>query len=67
MPKCENCKKKCGIPMSCTSCSADLCYRCLNLTVHACPKVDTKSRSQLIDLEKKLAYSPKKQDGLLYS
>ncbi len=67
MPKCENCKKKCGIPMTCTCCDAKVCYKCLNLTVHKCPKMDEKSKQHLADLEKKLAYSVKKQDGMLCS
>ncbi len=67
MPKCENCKKKCGIPMTCTCCDAKLCYKCLNLTVHKCPKMEEKSKQHLLDLEKKLAYSVKKQNGMLCS
>lgn len=67
MPKCENCKKKCGIPMICTCCDARLCYGCLNLTVHNCPKAEEKARQHLADLEKKLSYSVKKQDGMLCS
>ena len=67
MPKCENCKKKCGIPMTCTCCDAKVCFRCLNLTVHNCPRADVKAKQQISDLEKKLAYSVKKQNDLLCS
>lgn len=67
MPKCVNCNKKCGIPMTCTCCDAKVCFQCLNLTVHKCPKMEEKTKRHLADLEKKLAYSVSKQDDMLCS
>ena len=65
MPRCQNCNKKCGIPMTCTMCKMDTCTRCRHLETHKCAGLETKNTKDLNNLEKKLEYSVKKQNGML--
>ena len=37
---CENCKKKCGIPIDCAYCDGKICPKCIQLEKHTCPGID---------------------------
>ncbi|MAT63906.1 MAG: hypothetical protein CL881_08940 [Dehalococcoidia bacterium] len=55
---CENCKKKCGIPIDCAYCDGKFCPKCIQLEKHTCPGIDVKKAKDLSNLEKKIAFKP---------
>jgi predicted nucleic acid binding AN1-type Zn finger protein len=50
---CENCKKKCGIPINCLYCNGNFCPRCTHLERHGCRGIEIKKEKDLKELQKR--------------
>ena len=55
---CQNCNKKCGVPMDCKYCSGQFCMKCFRLEFHNCKGQEEKLKIEKENLIKKLAYDP---------
>lgn len=55
---CQNCNKKCGVPMNCKYCKGQFCMNCFRLEKHDCPGQEEKLKIEKENLIKKLAYDP---------
>ena len=60
--KCDQCKKKQGLLcLDCKYCERHFCTRCIHLEAHACTGMAIKCEESLNNLEKRIAFSPKKK------
>ena len=48
---CQQCKKKCGVPMTCKYCNGEFCMKCFRLEQHNCIGIELKKKEQFKDLE----------------
>tara|TARA_R110002094_G_scaffold115120_1_gene110684 strand:+ start:164 stop:430 length:267 start_codon:yes stop_codon:yes gene_type:complete len=55
---CQNCKKKCGVPIDCNYCTGKYCSGCIQLEKHKCDGYDVKKKTYLNNLEKQLDFKP---------
>lgn len=53
--KCNHCKRKFGITITCTSCKNEYCTGCIQLEIHACAFMDKKIEKERKILEEKNA------------
>lgn len=53
---CENCKKKCGVPIDCVYCDGKFCPRCTHLERHNCVGIDLKNKRDLDTIERRNIY-----------
>lgn len=64
--KCTHCKKKKGLSvMDCRYCHSNYCSSCIQLEIHNCQGIQSKCKEELDNLEKKLAFSPKKKHDFI--
>ena len=55
---CQNCKKKCGIPIDCLYCDGSFCASCTHLERHGCPGIEKKIKKEITNLEKNIEFIP---------
>ena len=63
--RCQNCNKKCSVPIKCLYCGNEHCMKCVHLEKHNCSGKEEKIKKELINLEKKIEYKPPSKYELL--
>jgi hypothetical protein len=67
MSRCQYCRKKGSIMLTCKACDLVLCSRCIDMTIHNCTKIDEYKTEKRKSLENTLVKNKTTENKRLHT